>query len=118
MRNILNLFKLRIGVAIAFAAAAGIAVEAGVRPSFRDGLILVLAVLVAYGDFRWANTSRQAGEELTREYGASRPMFFQGHWGFQYYAELAGARAFDPEAHVLNSGRAVYGGCRRRSNDR
>ena len=47
MRTILNLFKLRIGVAIAFAAAAGLAVERGRPPSFAAMGILVLAVLVA-----------------------------------------------------------------------
>ena len=47
MRDILNLFKLRIGVAIALAAAAGLAVEGGPRPGFFQGIILVLAVLFA-----------------------------------------------------------------------
>ena len=46
MKAILNLFKLRIGVAIAFAAAAGIAVQGG-RPEWGAATILVLAVLVA-----------------------------------------------------------------------
>jgi len=47
LRNILNLFKLRIGVAIALAAAAGLAVERGAAPSGASALVLVLAVLVA-----------------------------------------------------------------------
>ena len=47
MRNVLNLFKLRIGVAIAFAAAAGLAVEAGAGPGFGPAAVLVLAVLLA-----------------------------------------------------------------------
>jgi protoheme IX farnesyltransferase len=47
MRNVLNLFKLRIGVAIAFAAAAGLAVERGPGPSGASALVLVLAVLLA-----------------------------------------------------------------------
>jgi protoheme IX farnesyltransferase len=47
MRNILNLFKLRIGVAIAFAAAAGIAVQGGSRPGFFQMFLLVMSVLVA-----------------------------------------------------------------------
>jgi protoheme IX farnesyltransferase len=47
LRNVLNLFKLRIGVAIAFAAAAGLAVERGAAPSGASALVLVLAVLVA-----------------------------------------------------------------------
>ena len=48
MKAVLNLFKVRIGVAIALAAAAGLAVEGGSsRPGFLPGAILVLAVLVA-----------------------------------------------------------------------
>lgn len=47
MRNLLSLFKLRIGVAIAFAAAAGLAVERGAGLSGARAALLVLAVLVA-----------------------------------------------------------------------
>ena len=47
MRAILNLFKLRIGVAIAVAAAAGLVVEGGARPGLLQSLVLVFAVLVA-----------------------------------------------------------------------
>jgi protoheme IX farnesyltransferase len=47
VRDILNLFKLRIGVAIALAAAAGLAVEGGAAPGFLQGTVLVLAVLFA-----------------------------------------------------------------------
>jgi heme o synthase len=42
-----NLFKVRIGLAIAFAAAAGLAVERGSSLSFSQKLVLVLSVLVA-----------------------------------------------------------------------
>ena len=47
MRAILNLFKLRIGVAIALAAAAGLTVQGGKSPGTAASAILVLAVLVA-----------------------------------------------------------------------
>ena len=47
MKEILNLFKLRIGVAIAFAAAAGLAVQQGPSPGSAAMIVLVLAVLVA-----------------------------------------------------------------------
>ena len=47
MKDILNLFKLRIGVAIALAAAAGLAVERGTQISFIEKLILIGAVLMA-----------------------------------------------------------------------
>ncbi|MGE0875126.1 MAG: heme o synthase [Burkholderiales bacterium] len=47
MKQVLNLFKLRIGVAIALAAAAGLAVETGAGPGAGAAAVLVLAVLVA-----------------------------------------------------------------------
>jgi len=47
VRAVLNLFKLRIGVAIAFAAAAGLAVEGGARPGWLQSIVLVFSVLTA-----------------------------------------------------------------------
>ena len=46
MNAVLNLFKVRIGVAIAFAAAAGLAVEDGAL-GLQESLVLVLSVLLA-----------------------------------------------------------------------
>jgi len=45
--SLFNLFKLRIGVAIAVAALAGLMVEAGTRPLGWQTVVLVLSVLVA-----------------------------------------------------------------------
>jgi len=47
MKAVLNLFKVRIGVAIALAAAAGLAVEDGAGINVLSGAILVLSVLIA-----------------------------------------------------------------------
>ena len=47
MKAVLNLFKVRIGVAIALAAAAGLAVESGTQTGFINASILIMAVLVA-----------------------------------------------------------------------
>ena len=48
MKAVLNLFKVRIGAAIALAAAAGLAIEAGSSEvSFLQKTILIVAVLVA-----------------------------------------------------------------------
>ena len=47
MKAILNLFKVRIGVAIALAAAAGFAVQPGSSPGKIASVVLVLAVLIA-----------------------------------------------------------------------
>lgn len=47
LRNVLDLFKLRIGVAIAVAAGAGLAVERGAAPAGGQVATLLLAVLTA-----------------------------------------------------------------------
>ena len=47
MRDVLNLFKLRIGVAIAVAALAGLAVERGAAPGGWQAAVLILAVLLS-----------------------------------------------------------------------
>src|SRR5690242_10963781 len=47
MKAVLNLFKVRIGVAIALAAAAGLAVETGKGVDSVAGTILILSVLLA-----------------------------------------------------------------------
>ena len=47
MKAFVNLFKVRIGAAIAVAAAAGLAVEEGSTPGFLKSLVLITAVLVA-----------------------------------------------------------------------
>ena len=47
MRDLLNVFKLRIGVAIALAAAAGFAVQSGSAPGLVAAAVLILGVLVA-----------------------------------------------------------------------
>jgi hypothetical protein len=57
---------------------------------------LVLAVLATWGDFDWANGVRRTATNLTAKYrAAGKHVVFQGHWGFQYYMELAGATIQD-----------------------
>lgn len=68
---------------------------------------LALAVLATWADFDWANGVRRAANELAAEFkAAGKQVFFQGHWGFQYYMELAGATIQDLQ-HVVASSNAV-----------
>ncbi len=56
----------------------------------------VLALLVARSDFLLATAVRQSAELALVRYGsASGTVWFEGHWGFQYYAQLAGGKALD-----------------------
>jgi hypothetical protein len=57
---------------------------------------LALALLATWADFDWANSVRRAANELTAKYkAAGKQVYFQGHWGFQYYMELAGTTIQD-----------------------
>jgi hypothetical protein len=57
---------------------------------------LAFAILATWADFDWSNGVRRTATELTAKYkAAGKQVFFQGHWGFQYYMELAGAKIQD-----------------------
>ena len=62
------------------------------------GASSVVALLVAYGDARWANDVRSSVEGIRAKYiHPDRRTIFLGHWGFQYYMQLAGAVPMDAE---------------------
>ena len=52
-----------------------------------------LSVLVGWADTRLANVARDGATQLTTEFSGVRRMWFEGHWGFQYYMEQRGAKA-------------------------
>lgn len=58
------------------------------------GAAALLALTVAWGDFKLANVSGAAAARIHEKY-PSRNLWFEGHWGFQYYIERYGARAID-----------------------
>lgn len=66
------------------------------------GAAAALSVLVSPADYRLANAARTAVTDFQIQIGKpSSTVWFQGHWGFQYYAEANGLRPFDskhPEA--------------------
>jgi len=57
---------------------------------------LLIALSVTRADYEWANTARKAAFEISHQY-AKNPniVWFQGHWGFQYYMEENGGKALD-----------------------
>jgi hypothetical protein len=56
----------------------------------------LLALLVAQSDFQLAITVRRSAQEVCAKYGhGPATVWFEGHWGFQYYMEQLGARAVD-----------------------
>ncbi len=64
-----------------------------------------VSLWVAAGDVALANTARTASNyvhEKTR--GDPNTVWFEGRWGFEYYMQLFGARALEPEAQGCRFG--------------
>lgn len=56
----------------------------------------VLAVWVATGDYFYARASRTAAQRVCASYAnKGHQLWFEGHWGFQYYMEQRGGAALD-----------------------
>ncbi len=61
----------------------------------------VLSLTVARADEQLAASARNAARDLVDEYGgANRDVWFQGHWGFQYYAQARGAKPLQRGKHL------------------
>jgi hypothetical protein len=57
---------------------------------------LALALLVARADAVLAGSARAAARTIQQAHaGQSGALWYQGHWGFQYYMDLGGAKAVD-----------------------
>jgi hypothetical protein len=85
-------------------------VEAGTSPGsawVAGGLAIAAALSLAIlsADASLATASRTAAVDLVKEFGArGAPVWFQGHWGFQYYAEPLGARPLDRRGSRVGAG--------------
>ncbi|HUK99274.1 MAG TPA: hypothetical protein VLX29_00290, partial [Nitrospirota bacterium] len=56
----------------------------------------IIALWVTWGDYIFAESARSAAIEIHDTYkSASGTLWFQGHWGFQYYMEKLGGKAID-----------------------
>jgi 4-amino-4-deoxy-L-arabinose transferase-like glycosyltransferase len=66
----------------------------------------LLSLLVTLADYQLANSARAASTTIREKFSgsSSRTIWFQGHWGFQYYAEGNGLRAFDSIRSRASSG--------------
>ncbi len=64
-----------------------------------------LAILVARADFLFATAVRQSAELTYAKYGRGpQALWFEGHWGFQYYLEKLGAKAVAAKQSVPKQG--------------
>jgi 4-amino-4-deoxy-L-arabinose transferase-like glycosyltransferase len=66
----------------------------------------LLSLLVSLADYHLANSARAAAMTIKETFGNSSAVtvWFQGHWGFQYYAQANGLRAFDSAHSQVRSG--------------
>lgn len=106
-RSILPLAPAAAFLVVRRLDAAGLLAGAGslwrkVWPLLPAGL---LAAVVVQADTHFAGTCRTAAAILHEHLGG-RPgaVWFQGHWGFQYYMEAGGAKAVDFDAPALAPG--------------
>ncbi|MEY2562386.1 MAG: hypothetical protein QOH88_579 [Verrucomicrobiota bacterium] len=65
-----------------------------------------LSLLVAFADYELANSARTAAAQIREKFGGTlaTTVWFQGHWGFQYYAEKNSLRAYDSTRSQLQPG--------------
>jgi 4-amino-4-deoxy-L-arabinose transferase-like glycosyltransferase len=66
-------------------------------------LVLSISILVSYADYHYANEVRSVAQRIGQlKSDSGRKLWFQGHWGFQYYLEQAGGTAIDFTETKLN----------------
>jgi 4-amino-4-deoxy-L-arabinose transferase-like glycosyltransferase len=67
---------------------------------------ITLSLVVA--DYHLANSARTAAGQIAARYKpADHPLWFEGHWGFQYYLEKLGGQPLDVERSCLQPGDIV-----------
>lgn len=72
----------------------GLPMGTGLKLSFVAGA--ALSLLAAQADFQLAITARKGAEQACAKFADSPGrLWFQGHWGFQYYMQQAGAQPVD-----------------------
>jgi hypothetical protein len=68
-------------------------------------LSAISGLFVAAADFDFANSARAAAQQIMAQYqSVTGQIWFQGHWGFQYYMEKLGAKPVDYAFTTLQPG--------------
>jgi 4-amino-4-deoxy-L-arabinose transferase-like glycosyltransferase len=71
-------------------------------------LAATICLLLAKADYDLAGTGRKAARELCAKFQDSRKqLWFEGHWGFQYYMEQGGAKALESDFALPRPGDTV-----------
>ena len=71
--------------------------SANLRLTWLFGAVAIFSLLITLADYRLADSARAAATKIRSKFRipSSATVWFQGHWGFQYYAQGYGFRAFD-----------------------
>jgi 4-amino-4-deoxy-L-arabinose transferase-like glycosyltransferase len=65
----------------------------------------LVSVLITIGDYKLASTARVAASRFQQRFqNESGTIWFEGHWGFQYYMQQWTAKPLDLEQHTLVPG--------------
>jgi hypothetical protein len=88
-----------------FSRSAPVEVSRCARFWLALGFSLVIAMLAGWADYRLAESARQAAAIIMKKADAApERVWFEGHWGFQYYMEQQHARPLDVDHHHLLAG--------------
>ncbi len=69
---------------------------------------LLVALAVARADYTWANIARSEAVAVYHNYRDNPgKVWFEGHWGFQYYMEKNGGKALDRNKSIVQPGDVV-----------
>jgi hypothetical protein len=108
--NARSLLPMTPAVGILIARRLGQGIPAG-GGTWSHGVILSLAasaslaVWVTRSDFLLTAAVRRCAEQICARYGRETgTLWFQGHWGFQYYMQSFGASALDVKHSPLRPG--------------
>ncbi len=72
----------------------------------------VIAVSLVRADCRVADSARTAAGQIAAQYTTpGHPLWFEGHWGFQYYLQKSGGHPIDTEQSILQPGDMVVFPC-------
>jgi 4-amino-4-deoxy-L-arabinose transferase-like glycosyltransferase len=81
-------------------------VPTGLKVALSLGAAVTLSV--AWADYTMAKSARLAAVTIFHKYTAdSRLLWFEGHWGFQYYIEALGARPVDVPRDTFITGEVL-----------
>ncbi len=68
----------------------------------------VFALMITRADYLYAVACRQTAREIVAQFGGQKDnVFFEGHWGYQFYLEAGGFKAFDVERMELKPGNVL-----------